>query len=235
MPRKTQHTTSPTKRTGSQTGSATAAGRKRVLLASIATRSIAPALLPVSDGPLSSAPHADPATPLPDNETLASASQRINKHTYIHAAGLYLNDQALWRIITRDREDSLGGRIPSEYYDSGVSALLTSNPTSARHARAVSQALLLLRGKALGLSRATLGAYCGISDMTIYRQETTHWEVSGAKPCWYYWLTVWKWGNQCWGHMPNYRMQLGLVRRWCEWHEYPHAVYLEHRDAWLNQ
>lgn len=149
-------------------------------------------------------------------------------------AYLHWHDTALWQLITRDRDDHAAGRNPDDWYGLGLSGLLPDGP-HGQQGQTMNQSLLVLRGKALKLARYELAAYCGISSMTIYRQETTHWETSTKRPNWVYWLTLHKWSIQCWGHMNTYRYELQALTEWCQWYNMPHDEYLTYRDEWLAE
>lgn len=138
---------------------------------------------------------------------------------------MYQNDTALFALITGERSNTNHHMSPEEWLTPEGSKLYDRNPCRLQ------AALMTLRGPALKLTREELAAYCGLSRMTIYRQEATNWETVESMPCWTYLLVVLKWGNQCWGHMPNYRRELEELTLWCELSKLSRPEYLAQRPS----
>jgi hypothetical protein len=136
---------------------------------------------------------------------------------------MYQNDEALFALIAGERKEVNHNMAPEEWLQPDNCKLYDRNPCRLQ------VALMTLRGPALKLTREELAAYCGIARMTVYRQEATNWELVDSVPCWLYLHVVLKWGNQCWGHLPNYHRELHELAMWCKLSHLPRIAYLAQR------
>lgn len=185
-------------------------------------KSLDRAKLPVQSGPVVAVPVPMTQDPV-DPWSVKGAKKRIGRREW--ETHMYQNDAALFALISGERSALNHNMSPEEW--------LTPENTKLydRDSCRLQVSLMALRGPALKLTREELAAYCGLARMTVYRQEATNWETADSVPCWLYLHVILKWGNQCWGHMPNYKRELTELALWCKLSHLSRLEYFAQRPS----